>query len=93
MKEKQIITVIITSFNEKLQIADAINSVYFADDIIVKGSFSPRNTIILVKKYKVSVIQGAIDNFSSQKDRAIYLAKYDLILKPYFRFITHLFPY
>ncbi len=73
------ITAIIPTLNEEFNIEGAIKSVSFADEIIVIDSFSDDNTINLAKKYGVSVIQREFDDFSSQKNHAINLAKHNWI--------------
>ncbi|MCK5637997.1 MAG: glycosyltransferase family 2 protein [Flavobacteriaceae bacterium] len=79
MKNEQRITAIIPSLNEELFIEDAIKSVDFADEIIVIDSFSTDNTIELVKKHNVKILQREFDDFSSQKNYAIEKAKYNWI--------------
>jgi glycosyltransferase involved in cell wall biosynthesis len=69
------ITAIIPTLNEECFIEDAINSVSFADEVIVIDSYSIDNTVEIAKKCKVHLIQRKFDNFSSQKNYAINLAK------------------
>lgn len=73
------ITAIIPTLNEEFNIEDAIKSVSFANEIIVIDSFSDDNTVSLAKKHKVRIIQREFDNFSSQKNHAINLAKHNWI--------------
>lgn len=73
------ITAIIPTFNEEIHIEEAIKSVDFADEIIVIDSFSTDNTVQLIKKYNVVLIQRIFDDFSSQKNFAIEQAKYNWI--------------
>ena len=77
VKEK--ITAIIPTYNEEIHIEDAINSVSFADEIVVIDSFSTDRTVDLAKKYAVKVIQRVFDDFSSQKNYAIERAKHNWI--------------
>lgn len=73
------ITAIIPTFNEEIHIEEAIESVDFADEIIVIDSFSTDNTIKLAEKHNVKILQRAFDDFSSQKNYAISKATHDWI--------------
>lgn len=76
----QTITVIIPTFNEENYIQDCLNSVSFANQVIIIDSFSTDTTLEIIKKYNCEVIQRKFDNFSNQKNEAIKLAKSDWIL-------------
>jgi glycosyltransferase involved in cell wall biosynthesis len=73
------ITAIIPTLNEEIHLKDAINSVGFADEIIVIDSFSTDRTLEIAEKMNVKIIKRKFDNFSSQKNYAIEQAKYDWI--------------
>lgn len=73
------ISAIIPTLNEEIHIEDSIKSVDFADEIIVIDSYSTDRTIEIAKKYPVKIVQRVFDNFSSQKNFAIDLAKNDWI--------------
>jgi len=73
------ITAIIPTLNEESFIEEALASVSFADEIIVIDSFSTDRTIELAEKHQVRIIQRKFDNFSSQKNYAIDLAKHEWI--------------
>ena len=73
------ITAIIPTLNEEVHIEDSIKSVDFADEIIVIDSFSQDSTVEIAEKYNVKIIQRIFDDFSSQKNFAIDLAKNDWI--------------
>lgn len=73
------ITAIIPTLNEAIHIEEAINSVLFADEIIIIDSFSTDDTIALAKKYDVKIIQRQFDDYSSQKNYAISQAKHNWI--------------
>ena len=77
MKNK--ITAIIPTLNEESFIELAIDSVLFADEIIIIDSFSTDKTVELAKKHKIRLIQRKFDDFSSQKNYAIDLAKHNWI--------------
>jgi glycosyltransferase involved in cell wall biosynthesis len=73
------ITAIIPTLNEEIHLKDAINSVGFADEIIVIDSFSTDKTLEIAEKMNVKIIKRKFDNFSSQKNYAIEQATYDWI--------------
>ncbi|WP_347174671.1 glycosyltransferase [Polaribacter uvawellassae] len=73
------ITAIIPTFNEESNIQKAIDSVSFADEIIVIDSFSTDKTVAVVEKSSAILIQRKFDDFSSQKNFAIEKASNDWI--------------
>ena len=73
------ITAIIPTFNEEIHIDDAIQSVQFADEIIIIDSFSTDNTVKIAKKHNVVLIQRIFDDYSSQKNFAIDKATHNWI--------------
>ncbi|RRJ93251.1 glycosyltransferase family 2 protein [Paenimyroides tangerinum] len=74
------ISVIIPTYNEETYIEDALNSVAFADEIIVVDSFSSDRTKEIAEKFGCKVVQRKFDNFSAQKNFAIKYATADWIL-------------
>lgn len=74
------ISALAITYNEESNIESYIESLSFADEIIIVDSFSTDNTVALAKKYNVTVVQRAFDNFSAQKNYAISLAKNDWIV-------------
>lgn len=78
--EKRIkITAIIPTCNEEIHIKAAINSVSFADEIIVIDSFSSDKTVEIAKSLNVRLLQRKFDDFSSQKNYAIEQATHEWI--------------
>ena len=75
------ITAIIPTYNEEENIQRALDSVSFADEILVIDSFSNDKTVeIVLKKYPdVKLIQRIFDDFSSQKNYAIDKASNDWV--------------
>jgi glycosyltransferase involved in cell wall biosynthesis len=76
----QQITAIIPVFNEQQNIAAAIASVSFADEILVVDAFSTDDTVAIAKQYpKVKVLQNEYNYSAAQKNWAIPQAKYEWI--------------
>ncbi|WP_299668969.1 glycosyltransferase family 2 protein [uncultured Polaribacter sp.] len=73
------ISAIIPTLNEEIHIAAAIESVRFADEIIVIDSYSTDKTIEIAEELNVKIIKRTFDDFSSQKNFAINQAKYPWI--------------
>ena len=73
------LTIIIPTLNEESNIQRALNSAFFADEIIVIDSFSSDKTVEIVKNTNAKLIQRKFDDFSSQKNYAIQKASNDWI--------------
>ena len=73
------ITAIIPTLNEEIHIADAIQSVGFADEIIVIDSYSTDKTLEIAEEFNVKIIKRKFDDFSSQKNYAIGKATHSWI--------------
>jgi len=73
------ITAIIPTLNEEVHIKEAIDSVSFADEIIVIDSFSTDRTVEFAESKNVRVLQRVFDDFSSQKNYAIQQASHNWI--------------
>ena len=74
------LTVIIPTFNEASYIKDALESVSFADEIIVVDSFSQDETKSIAETFTSKVLQRQFDNFSAQKNYALEHATGDWVL-------------
>lgn len=66
MKEK--LSVIIPTFNEAHNIASCLDSVLWADEVLVVDSFSTDSTVDICKNYGVKVLQHEYVNSASQKN-------------------------
>lgn len=65
------ISVILITKNEEKRISQALDSVKWADEIVVVDSYSSDNTIRIVKEYTDKIYQRELDDFSSQKNFAV----------------------
>lgn len=77
--ESKKLTAIIPTYNEVLHIEEAMNSVAFADEIIVIDSYSTDETVVLAEKNNAKVLLRKFDDFSTQKNFAIAEASNDWI--------------
>ncbi|WP_268122085.1 glycosyltransferase family 2 protein [Roseivirga pacifica] len=78
--ERLPITAIIPCYNEEANIARAIESVLWADEILVIDSFSTDRTVEIIESYpKVTLLQHEYVNSASQKNWAIPQAKHDWV--------------
>jgi len=73
------LTAIIPTFNEEKRIRGALESVSFADEILVIDSLSRDRTADIARDAGARVIKHTFDNFSAQKNRAIEQAANDWI--------------
>ncbi|HMO40921.1 MAG TPA: glycosyltransferase family 2 protein [Saprospiraceae bacterium] len=74
------LSVIITTFNEAAHIGAALESVRWADDIIVVDSFSTDDTVAIAHTYTQRVLQRAYKGPADQKNWAIPQARHEWIL-------------
>ncbi|PWL38287.1 glycosyl transferase [Flagellimonas aquimarina] len=78
---KQKLSALIITYNEMGYIEKCINSISFADEIIVVDSFSNDGTYEYLQKHsKVKVIQNPFENFTAQKSFTLKQATNDWIL-------------
>jgi glycosyltransferase involved in cell wall biosynthesis len=75
------ITAVAITLNEQSALPAFLESLWFADEIIIVDSFSTDNTVAVAKaNEKVTVFERAFDNFSSQKNFAISKATHDWLV-------------
>ncbi len=79
-KNKQKITAIIPTFNEAHNIKEVLESVTFADEIMVVDSYSTDATVEIAKQYTDFILQREFDYPASQKNWAIPQATHEWIL-------------
>jgi glycosyltransferase involved in cell wall biosynthesis len=74
------LTAIIPTGNEEHNIREVLESVTFADEIMVVDSFSTDNTVAIAKEYTNFILQRDYKYSASQKNWAIPQATHDWIL-------------
>lgn len=74
------ITAIIPCFNEEKQLRAALESVKWADEIMVVDSYSTDKSLEIAREYTDFIIQRTYENSASQKNWAIPQANNDWIL-------------
>lgn len=65
------LTSIILTYNESAHIADCINSVQFADAIVVFDSFSTDDTVAVAQQHGAIVLQNSFKDYASQRNAAL----------------------
>lgn len=80
VKIKRKITVIIPTYNVQDIVESAINSVKWADEVLVADSFSTDNTARIARKMGAKVLKHEYIYSAKQKNWAIPQAKYEWIL-------------
>lgn len=79
--KKEQLTALVITYNEIGYIEKCIESVSFADEIVVVDSFSTDGTFEYLKDHpKVKVIQNPFENFTAQKSFALKQATNDWVL-------------
>lgn len=73
------ISVYIIAFNEAWKIKDAINSVLWADEIVVVDSHSTDDTVVIAKKMGARVVQVDFIGFGDLRNRAIAACSHEWI--------------
>lgn len=76
----QKISVIITTFNEAENIQGALESVRWADEVIIVDSFSTDETVALAEKFPAKILQRKYVSPANQKNWAIPQVTHDWIL-------------
>ena len=80
IKAQQKLTVIIPSFNEEKKIETCLQSVRWADEILIVDSYSTDRTVDIAEKYTDRILRHEYINSANQKNWAIPQATYEWIL-------------
>ncbi len=78
--ERLPISVIITTFNEEINIEECIRSVLWADEVLVVDSFSSDRTVELAKRLPVKVLQREYFGSAAQKNWSLDRVQHDWVL-------------
>lgn len=73
------ISVYIIAYNEELKIQEAIESVLWADEIIIADSFSTDNTVAIAERLGAKVVQVPFNGFGNLRNEAIKHCQYEWI--------------
>ncbi|MBN1356483.1 glycosyltransferase family 2 protein [bacterium] len=74
------VTVLIPSFNEEKNIHACLESVTWADEILIVDSFSTDRTLDIAREFPVRILQHEYINSAEQKNWAIPQAKHEWVL-------------
>jgi glycosyltransferase involved in cell wall biosynthesis len=74
------ITARVNTFNEEDNIAAALESVAWADEIVVVDSFSTDRTVEIARRYTSRVVQHRFDNYGAQHNFADSQCSHDWVL-------------
>jgi len=80
MKNKIPISVVIITYNEELNVDNALASVSDFDDIVVVDSFSSDKTVDIARKYTERIYQHEWQGFARQKQTAVDYARNEWVL-------------
>lgn len=83
------ISVYIIAYNEGEKIRDAINSVLWADEIVVADSFSQDNTAAIAEEMGARVVQIPFRGFGDLRNRAMEACTHEWIFFAGFRRTLH----
>jgi len=68
---RQKLSVIITTFNEEVNVAECVESVRFADEILLVDSFSTDKTVEIASRFPIRILQREYFGSAAQKNWAI----------------------
>lgn len=74
------ISAVVTTFNSESTIYNCLDSLRFADEIILLDSYSTDKTIEIAKKFDCNIQQQNFRGFSRQKNDAIHLARNEWVI-------------
>ena len=74
------VAVIITTFNEEINVADCIESVLWADEILLVDSFSTDRTVSIAEKFPIKILQRQYFGSAAQKNWAIDRVEQEWVL-------------
>ena len=78
--EARLLSVIITTYNEEVNVGDCIESALWADEILVVDSYSTDRTVEIAKGYPVTVLQREYFGSAAQKNWSLDRVRNDWVL-------------
>ncbi len=78
--ETRLLSVIITTYNEEVNVGDCIESALWADEILVVDSYSTDRTVEIAKGYPVTVLQREYFGSAAQKNWSLDRVRNDWVL-------------
>jgi glycosyltransferase involved in cell wall biosynthesis len=78
--ERLPLSVVITTFNEEVNISDCLESVLWADEILVVDSYSTDRTLELARRYPIKILQREYFGSAAQKNWSIGKVKHEWVL-------------
>jgi len=77
---RQPVSVVITTFNEEVNVGECIESVLWADEILLVDSFSTDRTLEIARRYPIQVLQREYYGSAAQKNWALDRVNHDWVL-------------
>ncbi len=77
---RQPLSVIVTTFNEEVNVGDCIESVLWADEILLVDSFSTDATLEIARRYPVEILQREYFGSAAQKNWALDRVRNEWVL-------------
>lgn len=74
------LSLVITTLNNEETLRLCLESVPFADEIVVLDSFSDDSTLDIARSFEAHIVQEAFRGYGPQKQRAVDLASHDWVL-------------
>jgi glycosyltransferase involved in cell wall biosynthesis len=74
------VSVIVTTFNEEVNIGECLESVLWADEILVVDSFSTDRTLEVARRYPVEILQREYFGSAAQKNWSLDRVRHEWVL-------------
>jgi glycosyltransferase involved in cell wall biosynthesis len=77
---RQPLSVIVTTYNEEVNVAECIRSVLWADEILLVDSFSTDRTVAIAREFPITVLQREYFGSAAQKNWALDRVRHEWVL-------------
>lgn len=74
------ISAVVMIYNEEFQIRDCLESIKWADEIVICDSFSTDRTVEICREYTDKIYQRKFDNFGNQKSWTLNMPAHEWVL-------------